>query len=30
MVGGPGGTRIQFVEQNVPLLIWRAVTGDFE
>jgi len=30
VVQGPGGTRIQFVEQNVPLLIWRAITGDFK
>ncbi len=30
IVRGPGGTRIQFVEQNVPLLIWRAITGDFK
>ncbi len=30
IVQGPGGTRIQFVEQNIPLLIWRAVTGDFK
>ncbi|NBD34924.1 MAG: hypothetical protein GVY30_02870 [Chloroflexi bacterium] len=30
IVQGPDGIRVQLVEQNVPLLIWRAVTGDFE
>ena len=26
---GPAGVRVQFVEQNVPLLIWRSIKGDF-
>lgn len=30
IVQGPGGVRVQFVEQNVPLLIWRAIKGDFK
>jgi catechol 2,3-dioxygenase-like lactoylglutathione lyase family enzyme len=29
IVQGPGGVRVQFVEQNVPLLIWRTIKGDF-
>ncbi|MBN1260313.1 MAG: VOC family protein [Anaerolineae bacterium] len=29
IVRGPDGLRVQFVEENVPLLIWRAMTGDF-
>jgi catechol 2,3-dioxygenase-like lactoylglutathione lyase family enzyme len=27
---GPGGVLVQFVEQNIPLLIWRAIKGDFK
>ena len=30
IVQGPGGVRVQFVEQNVPLLIWRSLKGDFK
>ena len=30
IVQGPGGVRVQFVEQNVPLLIWRSIKGDFK
>jgi hypothetical protein len=30
IVLGPDRVRVQFVEQNVPLLIWRAITGDFK
>lgn len=30
IVQGPGGVRIQFVEQNVPLLIWRSLKGEFK
>ena len=30
IVEGPDGVRVQFVEQNIPLLIWRAVRGDFK
>ena len=30
MVSGPGGIRVQFVEQNIPLLIWRTLKGDFK
>jgi catechol 2,3-dioxygenase-like lactoylglutathione lyase family enzyme len=29
IVQGPGGVRLQFVEQNIPLLIWRTIKGDF-
>lgn len=28
IVQGPGGVRVQFVEQNVPLLIWRTIRGE--
>lgn len=27
---GPDDIRVQFVEQNIPLLIWRALSGDFK
>jgi catechol 2,3-dioxygenase-like lactoylglutathione lyase family enzyme len=30
IIRGPGGVRIQFVEQNIPLLIWRTIKGDFK
>jgi catechol 2,3-dioxygenase-like lactoylglutathione lyase family enzyme len=30
IVLGPGGARVQFVEHNIPLLIWRSITGDFK
>lgn len=30
IVQGPGGVRVQFVEQNIPLLIWRTIKGDFK
>ena len=30
IVRGPDDIRVQLVEQNVLLLIWRAVTGDFK
>lgn len=30
IVLGPGGVRVQFVEQNIPLLIWRSITGGFK
>jgi catechol 2,3-dioxygenase-like lactoylglutathione lyase family enzyme len=30
MVRGPGGVRVQFVEQNIPRLIWRTIKGDFK
>jgi hypothetical protein len=29
IVQGPGGVRVQFVEQNIPRLIWRTIKGDF-
>lgn len=28
LVEGPGCLRLQFVEQNVPLLIWRTLKGE--
>jgi methylmalonyl-CoA/ethylmalonyl-CoA epimerase len=28
IIQGPGGVRVQFVEQNVPLLIWRSLRGE--
>jgi catechol 2,3-dioxygenase-like lactoylglutathione lyase family enzyme len=28
IVQGPGGARVQFVEQDIPLLIWRTIKGD--
>ena len=30
VVLGPDNLEIQFVEQNVPLLIWRSIRGDFK
>ncbi|MBN1286630.1 MAG: VOC family protein [Anaerolineae bacterium] len=30
VVFGPDHIEVQFVEENVPLLIWRALTGDFK
>ena len=30
VVLGPDNLEIQFVEQNVPLLIWRSIKGDFK
>jgi methylmalonyl-CoA/ethylmalonyl-CoA epimerase len=30
IVRGPGGVRVQFVEQNIPRLIWRTIKGDFK
>ncbi|MBN1146013.1 MAG: VOC family protein [Anaerolineales bacterium] len=30
IVQGPGGVRVQFVEQNIPLLVWRSIKGDFK
>jgi catechol 2,3-dioxygenase-like lactoylglutathione lyase family enzyme len=27
---GPDNLEIQFVEQNIPLLIWRSIKGDFK
>jgi 4-hydroxyphenylpyruvate dioxygenase-like putative hemolysin len=30
IVQAPGGVRVQFVEQNVPLLIWRMIKGDLK
>lgn len=30
IVRGPGGVRVQVVEQNIPLLIWRTITRDFK
>jgi hypothetical protein len=30
IVRGPGNLRVQFVEQNIPLLIWRSIKGDFK
>jgi len=30
IVQGPDGIRVQLVEQNVPLLIWRVLTRDFK
>ena len=30
IVQGPGGVRVQFVEQNIPLLIWRTIKRDFK
>lgn len=29
IIEGPDCLRIQLVEENVPVLIWRALTGDF-
>ena len=29
IVQGPGGVRVQFVEQDLPLLVWRTIKGDF-
>ncbi len=30
IIRGPDGMRIQLVEQNLPLLIWRSLRGDFK
>lgn len=30
IVRGPGGLQVQFVEQNIPLLIWRSLRGEFK
>lgn len=30
IIEGPDGLRVQLVEQNVPLLIWRSLRGDFK
>lgn len=30
VVLGPDNLEIQFVEQNIPLLIWRSIRGDFK
>jgi len=30
IISGPAGVRVQFVEQNIPLLIWRSIKGDFK
>jgi catechol 2,3-dioxygenase-like lactoylglutathione lyase family enzyme len=30
IVCGPGNIHVQFVEQNIPLLIWRSIKGDFK
>ncbi len=30
MIAGPDGLTLQIVEQNVPLLIWRSLKGEFK
>jgi hypothetical protein len=30
IVRGPDNVRVQFVERNLPLLIWRIITGDLK
>ncbi|MDY0020460.1 MAG: VOC family protein [Anaerolineae bacterium] len=30
MIAGPDGLTLQLVEQNVPLLIWRSLKGEFK
>ena len=30
IVCGPGGVRVQFVEQNITRLIWQTIKGDFK
>jgi catechol 2,3-dioxygenase-like lactoylglutathione lyase family enzyme len=29
LIYGPDDLEVQFVEQNIPVLIWRAIKGDF-